>query len=353
MHILIAGGAGFVGSNLAIFFRQQYPGYHITCIDNLSRNGSALNLPRLQENNIQFVKADTRYFEQLQQQQKVDIIIDAAAEPSVLAGLADGLDYLVQTNINGTVNLLKLAKQHMAGFIFLSTSRVYPIKALTGLNYTATETRFQLNAVQSIAGCSDTGISEDFPLHGSRSLYGATKLASELLVEEFHAFFGVSIVINRFGVIAGPWQMGKIDQGVVALWMAHHIRKKPLQYIGFNGSGKQVRDLLHIHDLCTLIDYQLHHMTQVNGQLYNVGGGLASSASMQELTQYCAAISGHYMEVLPSGTDRLGDIPVYITNNNKVTAATGWKPQKNTQDIIHDTYHWMMEHEALLKSVFA
>jgi CDP-paratose 2-epimerase len=206
---------------------------------------------------------------------------------------------------------------------------------------------------QPFAGCSSRGIGEEFPLQGSRSLYGATKLASELMVEEYHAFFGLKTVINRCGVIAGPWQMGKVDQGVIALWMANHFWQKPLQYIGFGGQGMQVRDVLHIADLYRLVDYELHHPDVVNGQTFNAGGGPGCSVSLAELTHHCQQLTGHRVSITVSPTDRPGDIPIYITNNSKLTAATGWKPEKTIMDVLTDTYHWMRDNEALLRPVFA
>ncbi len=350
MKILIAGGAGFVGSNLAIYFKQSYPGYDISCIDNLSRKGSALNLPRLQQAGIRFRKADTRFAEQIACNDSIDIIIDAAAEPSVLAGVHDGLDYLVQTNFNGTVNLLNLARQHRAGFVFLSTSRVYPVAALKALAMHETETRFALSERQEMQGVGIQGIAEDFSLKGSRSLYGATKLASELMVEEFNSVFGLQTIINRCGVIAGPWQMGKVDQGFIALWLMHHYWQKPLQYLGYGGSGKQVRDVLHIHDLFRLVDYQVHHIASLNGSIFNAGGGLSGSVSLKELTQLCNTSFGLRTDVTASTEERPGDIPIYITDNSRVTAATGWRPEKSVEDVVNDTLAWVKENEPMLKT---
>lgn len=214
----------------------------------------------------------------------------------MLAGLDSDLDYLVQTNFNGTVNLLQLARKHGAGFIFLSTSRVYPVEQLKSISLATTGTRFHANASQPMAGCGANGITHEFPLQGARSLYGATKLASELMVQEFAAAFGLQAVINRFGVIAGPWQMGKVDQGVVALWVAAHLFKRPLQYIGFGGEGLQVRDVMHIHDLCRLVEMQCGNLQHWNGTAFNAGGGMASSCSLAELTTFCTEVTGssHY-----------------------------------------------------------
>jgi CDP-paratose 2-epimerase len=171
------------------------------------------------------------------------------------------------------------------------------------------------------------------------------------MVEEYHASYGLHTIVNRCGVIAGPWQMGKVDQGVVVLWMARHFWQKPLQYIGFGGTGLQVRDVLHIHDLFRLVDHQIHDFEPLNGQTFNVGGGLASSASLQELTQLCRQITGHTVNISQADTDRPGDIPLYITDNRKITAATGWQPQLTTTHLLQDVYNWLRAEQDGLKAI--
>jgi CDP-paratose 2-epimerase len=350
-NILITGGCGFVGSNLCILLKEKYPQYHIIALDNLKRRGSELNIPRLAAMGIQFLHADIRNKADLEINIPLHIIIDAAAEPSVLAGMDSSTDYLIQTNFNGTVNLLNLAVQHKADFIFLSTSRVYPIAALEQVAYREEATRFVLDNDQPMTGCSANGIAEDFPLEGARSLYGSTKLASELMIREYEAFFGLNAVINRCGVITGPYQMGKVDQGVVVLWMARHFWKKPVNYIGYGGSGKQVRDLLHIHDLFRLVDMQVHDMNSFKGKLYNAGGGNDTSVSLKELTQLCARITGNTVAEEVHLQNRPGDIPLYITDNSRLTTATGWKPGKNAEIILTDIFEWMKQNEKQIKPI--
>jgi CDP-paratose 2-epimerase len=350
-QILITGGAGFAGSNLAFLLKSKYPDWNIVALDNLKRRGSELNIPFLKSAGVEFVHGDIRNTEDLCFDRTFDFIIDASAEPSVLAGLDETPDYLIHTNLNGTIHLLSLAKKHNAGFVFLSTSRIYPIRNLENLNCREDELRFELVERQSFAGCSQKGIAETFPLSGARSFYGTTKLASELMLQEYEAFYGLKAVVNRCGVIAGPRQMGKVDQGVVVLWMARHFWKKELAYIGYNGSGKQVRDVMHIFDLFDLIDYELTHFDQVAGKTYNVGGGREISFSLKELTGHCVEITGNKVPVRQVMTNRAGDIPVYITDHSLVTAETGWCPQKNLQTILTDIYEWIKKEEMQLKNI--
>jgi CDP-paratose 2-epimerase len=349
--ILITGGCGFVGSNLALLFKEKYPGYTIIAMDNLKRRGSEFNIPRLLEKGILFQHADIRNKEDLATDLSISCIIDAAAEPSVLAGIGSSNDYLVQTNFNGTVNLLNLAVQHKADFIFLSTSRVYPIAPLERLSYKENDTRFILSEKQPFRGSSTNGIAEDFPLDGARSLYGTTKLASELMIREYEAFYGVRAIINRCGVITGPYQMGKVDQGVVVLWMARHFWKKGVKYFGYGGTGKQVRDLLHVHDLFRLVDMQVHRIDEWNGSLFNAGGGNDVSVSLKELTHLCTTITGNKVSEEGVAQNRAGDIPLYITDNSRVTAATGWKPEMNAGTILEDIFEWMKKNEKQLKPI--
>jgi CDP-paratose 2-epimerase len=351
--ILITGGAGFVGSNLAFLLKNKYSEWEIIALDNLKRRGSELNIPFLKSAGVEFIHGDIRNREDLCFDEKIDFIIDAAAEPSILAGIDETPDYLIHTNLNGTVHLLSLAKKQNAGFIFLSTSRIYPIKSLEKLNYREDESRFELEETQPFPGCGKKGIGETFPLSGARSFYGTTKLASELMLQEYEAFYGLKAVINRCGVIAGPRQMGKVDQGVVVLWMARHFWKKELSYIGYNGSGKQVRDVIHILDLFDLIDYELTHFEKAAGKIYNVGGGRKVSFSLKELTGHCAAITGNSVPVKSVSANRIGDIPIYLTDHSSVTGETGWTPGRDLQTILTDIYEWLKKDEKQLKNILA
>jgi CDP-paratose 2-epimerase len=349
--ILITGGCGFVGSNLGLMLKEKYPAYTIVALDNLKRRGSELNLPKLKDAGIEFIHGDIRNTEDLLLDRNFDYIIDAAAEPSVMAGMGATLSYVINTNLTGTINTLELAARSGAKFIFLSTSRVYPISYLENINYTEGATRFDLSETQTIPGVSSRGIAESFPLDKARSIYGTTKLASELLLEEFREFFDVSYVINRCGVIAGPHQMGKVDQGVMTLWVARHYWGKDIAYFGYGGTGKQVRDALHIFDLFDLVDFELHNFDKVNGRIFNAGGGLESSVSLQELTRICAEVTGNKVGASSVAENRKGDIPLYITDNTKISTEIGWTPKRNVRDIVADTFNWIHKNEKQLKPI--
>jgi CDP-paratose 2-epimerase len=349
--IIITGGAGFVGSNLALQLKAKYPAYSVICLDNLKRRGSELNLPGLKAADISFFHADIRNKEDLEEINHADVIIDASAEPSVMAGITSPIEQVVNNNLTGTINCLELARKLKAGFIFLSTSRVYPIRTIENLIYDEKATRFSISNSNNIPGVSEKGFSEDFPLHGGRSFYGATKLASELMIQEYNELNGMKTIINRFGVITGPRQMGKVDQGVVVLWVARHFWKKELSYIGYGGEGKQTRDILHINDLVKLVDHQIHHIEQLSGRTFNAGGGNEVSVSLSELTELCEEITGNKIKIHKVPETRQADIKLYITDNTRVTEETGWKPETSPKHIISDVYNWIRENEKELKPI--
>lgn len=350
--VLITGGAGFVGSSLGLGLKERYPDWKITALDNLKRRGSELNIPRLKSAGIEFVHGDVRNAEDLDPAALgADLILECSAEPSVLAGYTSP-GYVLQTNLVGTINCLELARQTKADFLFLSTSRVYPIEYLNALPYTESETRFRLDDEQSLPGVSRFGIAEDFPLDRARSLYGTTKLASELIIQEYADAYGLGTLINRCGVLTGPWQMGKVDQGVFALWVANHYFKKPLKYIGYGGTGKQVRDFLHVADLLDLIDIQIANFTALKGGTFNVGGGTDFSLSLYETTRLCREVTGNEVPIESVPENRTGDLPIFITDSRKIIEATGWRPKRDGKTLIADIHEWILRNETELAGIF-
>jgi CDP-paratose 2-epimerase len=279
-------------------------------------------------------------------------LIDCAAEPSVQAGLTGGPLPVINANLVGTVNSLEAARIRHAAFLLLSTSRVYPLAALNGLRYRETATRFEWEPDQAILGFSASGVSEQFPLDGPRSLYGATKLAGELLLQEYVYNYGLPALINRCGVLAGPWQMGRVDQGVVALWIARHFFQQPLKYIGFEGTGKQVRDVLHIEDLFDLIVAQCQSPAAWNGSVFNVGGGRPVSVSLAELTACCQTVTGRCVEITPVPETHAVDLRIYLTDADKARGVFGWTPRRNVETIVRDTHAWIAAQPDLVASVF-
>jgi CDP-paratose 2-epimerase len=353
MTILITGGAGFVGSSLCLRLKETYPSYTIIAFDNLRRRGSELNLPEFKAKDIQFIHGDIRNSEDLLAIGGFDILVEASAEASVMAGLDSNPSYVINNNLYGSINCFNACIAHKAKLIFLSSSRVYPIDRIENANFEEDETRFSFSEYQNQQGISASGISEDLNLTGARSFYGTTKLSSELFIQEYAAFYGLKAAVTRFGVIAGPRQMGKSDQGVVTLWMAKHYWKQSLKYIGYGGTGKQVRDILHIDDLIDLVEMQIHQTERFEGKVFNAGGGLMSSVSLRELTEICQTITGNRISISPDSENRPADLRAYITDNTKIESETGWKPKRSPEQICADILTWIELNEASLKSILS
>lgn len=352
VRVLVTGGAGFVGSNLALLLTRR-GGQKVLAFDNLRRRGSELALPRLRAGGVEFVHGDIRNSEDFDSLPPVELIIDCSAEPSVHAGYDGSARYLLSTNLFGTVNCLEYARRHGSAIVFLSTSRVYSIAQLRGLPLMLARDRLVLVPEKSGPGWSDRGIAENFPTQGARSLYGASKLASELLIEEYRAAYGLKTIVNRCGVLSGPWQMGKVDQGFFVLWAARHLYGGALAYCGFGGAGHQVRDVLHVEDLFDLLCRQIDFFDRYSGRTFNVGGGMGLSVSLAELSALCAARTGHQLKVGCELETRPADIPFYVTDNTAVCEATGWAPTRSIETILDEILTWLARYRAELEPVLA
>jgi CDP-paratose 2-epimerase len=345
--ILITGGAGFVGSSFALQLKARHPRTRMVCMDNLYRRGSELNVPRLQEAGVEFVKGDIRFAREFPAG-PFEFIVECSAEPSVLAGYGESPDYLMETNFMGAYRCLEQARLWKSNFLFLSTSRVYPIRILEQHPWTEQPARFAWTDVPG-APVSARGVSEDCPMTGPRSLYGLTKFAGEGLIEEYRGGFGLRAAINRCSVIAGPWQMGKVDQGVVALWVLRHFFGKPLKYIGYGGKGKQVRDVLHVADLCELVGEQISDFDSWDGWVGNIGGGLEISASLRELTAACQKIVGRRVPIAAEPENRQADLRIFLADCSKLFARTNWRPKHRVEQIVADVFEWVRAHEKELR----
>lgn len=353
MRILITGGAGFVGASLARAFRERFPGSTVVALDNLRRRGSELNLASFREQGIEFRHGDIRQPSDLEDLDgSFDVMIEASAEPSVLAGLNGSPQYLLSSNLIGTLHCLEFARERVGSVIFLSTSRVYSIAPLRAIRLREEQTRLEIEEEQEIPGVGPAGVREEFPVLEPRSLYGATKLASEMVIQEYVESYGLNAIVNRCGVIAGPGQFGKVDQGVFTLWVANHFFGKPLGYRGFGGEGKQVRDLLHPADLFELIVLQLEDVSRAKGQSFNVGGGRPISTSLAELTALCREVVGREVPIGSDPATHSVDIPLYLSDHGRATEAFGWQPTRDVRTIVAEIHAWLRENEPALRPIF-
>jgi CDP-paratose 2-epimerase len=350
MNIGIFGGLGFAGFALGQYLKSTYPEYQVHLYDNLSRRGTELNAINAVALGLNFSHCDIRCKDDLEDI-KCDVIIDASADASVQSGLQGGARKIIHINFSGSLNLLDLALVIKAKFLFLSTSRVYSIDKLNTIQLEVVGDSFNIRDNQQIAGLTHNGISEEFSTQGSKSVYGATKFCVEQIIQEYAAFQGLEAIINRFGVLAGPGQFGKIDQGILMFWLMRHYFKKPLAYIGFGGKGHQVRDFLHINDFCNAIDLQLHNFDSYSGNVFNVGGGTKVIASLAQLTKYAQEITGNCMCIKGDKEDRKADIPWYITDHTKFSAVSGWSPEHSIDDIFRDSFSWIQANESIISKI--
>ncbi len=337
MRILITGICGFVGSTLA---RELIAaGHTVTGFDNFIRPGSETNRAPLEQLGARLITADLRDARAMDALPPADFVIDAAANPSVLAGV-DGKTSsreLVDHNLTGTINVLEYCKLHRAGFILLSTSRVYSIAPLASLPTLVRDDALAPDTTKPLpAGLSPAGLDESFATQAPISLYGATKLASEAMALEYGETFNFPVFINRCGVLAGAGQFGRADQGIFAYWINAWLRKRPLKYLGFGGLGYQVRDCLHPRDLLPVLEKQFAApKLAAADRLANFSGGAASALSLRQLSQWCAQRFGPH-EVVQDGTPRPFDIGWMVLNHNRATTLWDWKPATKSTDILEE-----------------
>ena len=353
MRILITWACGFVGSTLARGLREAWPDWEIVGVDNFVRAGSELNRQMLRESGVKLGHADIRLPSDLEGLPRCDWILDAAAEPSVLAGVAGKTSsrQLVEHNLIGTVNLLELAKNWRSGLIMLSTSRVYSIRELASIPVVTKGDRFVLRTNgRPFAGCSESGVTESFSTEPPLSLYGSSKRAAEILACEYGQTFDFPVFINRCGVLAGGGQFGKIDQGIFSYWIHACARKLPLRYIGFSGTGHQVRDCLHARDLLLLLCEQMKRSTANQAPIVNVSGGVDHSASLRELSAWCAARFGEHVVTAQSAA-RPFDVPWLVLDSSEAARIWDWRPRTPLEAIWSEIAEHAERHPHWLDSV--
>ena len=337
MKILITGGCGFVGSNIAIYLKKKIKKVKISSLDNLMRKGSIINKNRLKNYNIKNYNINIEKFNKIKSLPKFNLIIDCCAEPAIEASRKDS-DRVFNTNLVGTFNILKKCIKDKTHIIFLSSSRVYSINKIRNL--------LKKNILSKPIKIKKQ-IDSTFETASPSSLYGFTKLASEKLIKEIFFMTKLKYIINRFGVIAGPWQFGKQDQGFVSLWIARHLFKKKLSYIGFGGYGHQVRDVIHIDDVCKIIYLQIKKLKRINNTTFDVGGGKNNSISLKDLTTKCEKLTKNKIKIRRISKTSVFDIPYYVTNNSKIEKNYKWKPSKNVNQILKDIYTWLIDNKML------
>jgi CDP-paratose 2-epimerase len=367
MRLLITGICGFAGSTIAREMLAHQQGLQIIGLDSLIRRGSETNVEPLRAHGIDVRVGDIRDRATVEALPAVDWILDCAANPSVLAGV-DGQTSsqdLLDHNLAGTIHLLEHCRRHGAGFILLSTSRVYSIEPLATLPVKIINDAFAPDLASLSASLSSVlsqkGVSENFPTTPPISLYGASKKCSEILALEYSSTFAFPVWINRCGVLAGAGQFGKADQGIFSYWIHSWAQKKPLKYIGFDGHGHQVRDCLHPRDLVPLLVKQIQTTpsapsdshsgfvpffpspsgssvavaTHGAPRVLNLSGGIDSAMSLRQLSDWCADRFGPH-NVESDLTPRPFDIPWIVLDSSAAKAAWEWTPLTPREKILEE-----------------
>ena len=340
MKILVTGGCGFVGTNIALYLNSK--GHKVDSLDNLSRKGSKYNLNLLKKKKIKNINIDIDNLKKILKLPKYELIIDCCAEAAVEISRSE-IDKVINTNFIGTLNILKKIKIDNSKIIFLSSSRVYPIKS---------SNKVIKNKIIKKKIKSSKLFGEQDNIQGPKTIYGLTKLTSEMLIEEFSYAFKLKYIINRCGVISGPLQFGKQDQGFISLWVWRHLNNSNMKYIGYGGFGNQVRDVLHIEDLCELILLQIKKFNKIHNKLFTVGGSNKSKTSLKELTKLCEKISKNKIKFQKIAKTSIYDIPYFITNNKLVSKTYDWKPKNNIFGVVNDVYMWLKKDKSKIKKYF-
>ena len=338
MKLLITGICGFVGSTLTRALLESSENLQVTGVDNFIRPGSELNRRELAKLGVKIIHADVRSATDFETLPAADFVIDAAANPSVLAGV-DGKTssrQLLEHNLWGTVNLLEYCKAHRAGLILLSTSRVYSVPPLAALPVEIYQRAFRPKAGATLPdGLTTAGVSEKFSTAPPISLYGSSKLASEIVALEYAGTFNFPVWINRCGVLAGAGQFGKPDQGIFSFWINSHRRRRPLKYIGFDGQGHQVRDCLHPRDLVPVLLAQMENGGREKSRVQNFSGGAANAMSLAQLTDWCDARFGQHA-VTSDANPRPFDIPWMVLDSSLAAKQWNWQPQFSLEKVLDE-----------------
>jgi len=336
MRILITGICGFAGSLLAESLLVRREGLRISGIDNLMRPGSELNRMRLRALGVDVVHGDLRCASDCEELPAAEWVIEAAANPSVLAGVRSASRPLFEHNLASLVNVLEYAKRHRAGIILISSSRVYSIRELAALPLRATGSAFQLDDSQPLpGGVSSRGLDVSFSTEPPVSLYGSMKLAAETVALEYGMAFEFPVWIDRCGVLAGAGQFGGPEQGLFSYWVNAHLGRRPLRYIGFDGSGRQVRDAFHPRDLAALLDTQMATQRSGGRRIYNVGGGLRNAMSLVQLNAWCDARFGAHRPE-PDLRERPYDVPWVVMDSGMAERDFGWTTETSLEDVLEE-----------------
>lgn len=353
-RILILGGAGAIGCNLARYFQEH--GHFVCVMDNLTRYGVHNNLADFKMRGIEFIHGDVRCPEDFARiKWDVDLIIDCAAQPTAVDGY-DNPFYDYTNNTAGLINTLEYVRDKGAALIFFSTNKVYSADVANKPPRFRDRGRWVWHYDYSaMPGFHPRyGFSEDLTISGGdKSIYGASKASADIFVREYSEAFKMPAIVNRFSCLAGPYQWGKPEQGWVAWWMIAAVLGLPIQYFGWE--GRQVRDVLFTPDICRLIDKQRLALGQ-NGaaasDVFNIGGGCENTLSLIEATNIVEKLTGSKLNPEYVDNVRQADHCIYISDITKAQKTFNWKPEVDILEGYLQIYDWVKKNEQILRGMY-
>lgn len=335
-YVLITGGAGFIGVNLANHLLKQ--GHKVIVYDNLSRPGVEKNLEWLinqhKEQNIWVELADIRnYFNVKKIVDQSKMVYHLAAQVAVTTSLDDP-NHDFQVNMQGTFNVLEAIRNssHQPPLIFTSTNKVYG--DLSTLQFELDKTRY----FPQDEDVANNGVSEEQPL-SFHSPYGSSKGASDQYVLDYARSYDLKAVVFRMSCIYGPHQFGTEDQGWVAHFLIQAIKGHSIHIYG---DGKQVRDILFVEDLLNAFQLGWENMDSITGQAFNIGGGVDNAISLIELLNLIELKQHRKIDLLFGGS-RTGDQVYYVSNTQKFREAVGWSPKTPIQEGLEHLFQWLVK----------
>jgi CDP-paratose 2-epimerase len=344
--ILITGGAGFVGSNLAARLLGE-PEVRVRVFDNLSRRGVEQNLAWLREiagaaggsAKLEFVRGDVRDRAAVREAaEDADEIYHLAAQVAVTTSIEDPrTDFDV--NVLGTFNVLEAARRwgRRPLVLFTSTNKVYG--SLEGVPVHVTGRRYVADYV------TFSGVTEREPLD-FHSPYGCSKGAADQYVRDYARIYDLPAVVFRMSCIAGPRQFGTEDQGWVAHFLYSTLEGRP---ITIYGDGFQVRDVLHVADLVDAVQAVRQQPGRCAGEIFNLGGGPERAVSVVEMLELIAHETGSEPQ-LNFADMRPGDQPLYVSDTSKLTGSTGWKAQHTCEETLRSIHDFWLSNRNLLET---
>tara|TARA_Y100000034_G_C6891389_1_gene410145 strand:+ start:1380 stop:2435 length:1056 start_codon:yes stop_codon:yes gene_type:complete len=340
MKILITGGAGFIGGNLAVYFAER--NHEIVCFDNLVRRGSELNLQRFKRyKNITYIHGDVRNSEDLNAIPfSPDVVLECAAQPTAIDGYQNPM-YDITNNTYGLINVLEYCRRETAALVFWTSNKTYSGDLCNSVPFKEQDTRlvWDNSTDFNLRGWSIHGFNTDMDLNGNQhTVYGASKIAADIFCQEWAGAFNLPVIINRFSCIYGPHQFGKVSQGWIVWFIIAKLLNKPITFYGFG--GKQVRDCLYIEDMCELVEKQINSISNHYGSYYNVGGGTDNTTSILELNTKLDKMLGTTSEI-NLGAPRKADQEIYISDIRKAKEDFDWKPKTSFDEGLVKTAEWV------------